>query len=86
MGNFEKKSVTRRTVLIGAAAIATPLLVAGGAQAAGTLPQSSVNYQTSPKGADSCSKCKNFVAPSSCKSVAGTINPNGWCKLFNPKA
>jgi hypothetical protein len=85
MDNFNGKTVTRRTVLIGTAAMAAPLLATGGAQA-GTLPQSAVNYQQTPHNGDHCSNCKNFVAPASCKSVAGTINPNGWCKLFNPKA
>ncbi len=85
MRRIEDKFVTRRTVLIGAVAVAAPLLAVSGAQA-GTLPQSSVNYQMTPKGADHCGVCKNFVAPASCKSVAGTINPNGWCKLFNPKS
>jgi hypothetical protein len=84
MGKFEDKSLTRRTVLLGAAAVAAPLLAVSGAQA-GTIPQSAVNYQQTPKGSDHCSICKNFVAPASCKSVSGTINPNGWCKLFNPK-
>ncbi len=85
MDNIIGKIVTRRTLLIGAAAAAAPLLATGGAQA-GTLPQNSVNYQQTPHNGDHCSNCKNFVAPASRKSVSGTINPNGWCKLFNSKA
>ena len=51
------------------------------AQAA-KMSQDSVNYQGSPKGSQQCSNCKLFIAPSACQSVDGTINPNGWCSIF----
>jgi len=73
-------SVSRRTVLFAAAA-AAPVLVLGRVEAA-TLPQSAVAYQDSPKDGKQCDGCKLFVAPSSCKSVSGTISPKGWCKLW----
>jgi hypothetical protein len=28
----------------------------------------------------------NFLAPTSCKVVAGSISPNGWCRHFKPAA
>lgn len=86
MNDLNAKGVSRRTVLL-AAAGAAPLLAMGavGAQAAG-LPQSAVGYQTSPKDGKQCDGCNLFVAPNSCKSVAGEINPNGWCKLWVKKA
>jgi len=77
-------NISRRTVLIAAAA-AAPLFALGRAEAAPTFTQDSVNYQQSPNNGKHCSLCKQFVAPSSCKSVKGTINPNGYCKLFNAK-
>ncbi len=70
--------VSRRTVLLAAAASALPLARAGAA----TLPQSAVAYQDTPKDGKTCKGCKLFVPPSSCKSVSGTISPNGWCKLW----
>ena len=77
--------VSRRTVLIGAAG-AVPLLALGatGAKAA-KLAQTAVRYQTTPKDGKQCSNCNLFVAPSSCKSVDGTISPTGWCTLFVKK-
>jgi hypothetical protein len=39
-----------------------------------------------PKDGNKCSLCVNWVAPNSCKVVAGTINPNGWCVAFAPKS
>lgn len=85
MNDLNSKSVSRRTVLL--AAGAAPLLAIGArnAQAAG-LPQSAVGYQTSPKDGKQCDGCNLFVAPNSCKSVAGEITPTGWCKLWVKKA
>ncbi|MGD0186869.1 MAG: high potential iron sulfur protein [Roseiarcus sp.] len=86
MKDLNVKSVNRRTVLL-AAAGAAPLLAMGArsAMAAG-LPQSAVSYQASPKDGKQCDGCNLFVAPASCKSVAGTIAPTGWCKLWVKKA
>ena len=57
----------------------------GAASAAG-LPQTAVAYQTTPKDGKQCDQCNLFVAPNSCKSVAGEIVPSGWCKLWVKKA
>jgi hypothetical protein len=78
--------VTRRTVLIATAA-AAPLLALGATDAnAAKLAQSAVKYQPTPKDGKQCDGCNLFVAPSSCKSVDGTISPNGWCALWVKKA
>ena len=78
--------VSRRTVLF-AAAGAAPLLALGvtGANAA-QLAQSAVKYQPTPKDGKRCDGCKLFMAPNSCKSVAGDIAPSGWCALWVKKA
>jgi hypothetical protein len=77
------KGVSRRTVLIAAAA-AAPLFALGGANA-GTLPQTAVAYQKEPKDGKQCDGCNLFIAPASCKSVAGEIVPTGYCKLWVKK-
>jgi hypothetical protein len=86
MNDLNGKGLNRRALLL-AAAGAAPLLAIGasGARAAG-LPQSAVGYQTSPKDGKQCDGCNFFVAPNSCKSVAGEITPTGWCKLWVKKA
>jgi hypothetical protein len=84
MSEDQSVKVSRRTILFAAAAVA-PVLALGRAEAAPTFSQDSVNYQQTPKDGNHCSVCKQFVAPSSCKSVKGAINPNGYCKLFNKK-
>jgi hypothetical protein len=80
MASSSNPGVSRRTLLLAAAA-AAPALALGRAEAAG-LPQTAVSYQESPKDGKDCKGCKLFVAPASCKSVSGTISPNGWCKLW----
>jgi hypothetical protein len=78
--------VSRRTVLI-AAAGAVPLLAIGATSAnAAKLAQSAVKYQPTPKDGKQCSGCNLFIAPNSCKSVAGDIAPTGWCSIWVKKA
>lgn len=77
--------MSRRTLLQNAAiagAAAIPVLLAGARSAGAKMSQTAVAYQGSPKGSSKCSNCKLFEPPSSCKSVAGDISPNGWCKIW----
>ena len=85
MNELNSKCVDRRTVLL-AAAGAAPLLAMGASGAKAALPQAAVGYQASPKDGHQCDQCNFFVAPNSCKSVAGEISPTGWCKLWVKKA
>ncbi len=77
------KGVSRRTVLIAAAA-AAPVLALGSAKA-GTLPQTAVAYQKEPKDGKQCDGCNLFIAPNACMSVSGEISPTGYCKLWVKK-
>jgi hypothetical protein len=61
------------------------------AQAKG--PQSQFKYQTKPNGSKKCSGCTFYIpgspaatANGSCKIVAGTISPNGYCIAYSPKS
>jgi hypothetical protein len=56
------------------------------AEAAATIDQKTAAYVTHPVGGKQCSKCVQFVAPSSCKLVKGTISPTGYCKFFAAKS
>ena len=50
------------------------------------LKKQDVAYQHQPKGDQRSGACKNFLAPTGCRVVSGSINANGWCLLFKPKA
>jgi hypothetical protein len=89
-----KDSISRRSLLgataTAGAAIGSVVLAgtmgAGRARAdASQLQKQDVRYQDQPKGAQRCSGCANFTAPSACKVVAGSVNPDGWCLLFTAK-
>ena len=76
-------------------ALAVALGAAGaGAAIVGTLapahaakaPQKAVKYQDTPKGDQSCQNCALFEAPSSCKTVDGTVSPQGWCLVYAKKS
>lgn len=49
------------------------------------VAKQTVSYQQTPKGPARCATCSFFQAPSGCNYVEGTINPSGWCMLYQPK-
>jgi High potential iron-sulfur protein len=67
--------------ITGAAAV---IMTSTAAQAA-KVPQKAVKYQDTPKGEQRCDNCALFEAPSSCKTVDGTIAPEGWCMVYAKK-
>jgi hypothetical protein len=79
--------LTAATTVIGAAASAMLVERARADDAASNsqLKKQDVAYQNQPKGEQRCGTCKNFLAPSGCKVVSGSVNANGWCLLFKPK-
>ena len=79
-----KAGLSRRTVLIGAAA-AMPALALSVGQAEAKIAQAAVHYQATPKDGKQCDGCNFFVAPNSCKTVDGEISPTGWCQLWVKK-
>ena len=81
----EQTGLSRRTVLIAAAA-AAPALVLSTRAAQAKMAQAAVRYQTTPKDGKQCDGCNLFVAPNACKSVDGDIAPTGWCALWVKKA
>jgi hypothetical protein len=71
---------------VGAAALIGAASTAATAQVSKKASQKDAGYQDSPMGGNSCAKCRNFQAPSSCLTVDGSISPNGYCRLFAKKA
>lgn len=59
---------------------------------AAQVPKTTAMYQDKPRGKQSCASCIHFVpgktasANGTCKVVAGSISPTGWCVLYAPKA
>jgi anaerobic selenocysteine-containing dehydrogenase len=82
------RQVSRRDFLniatVGTGAVLAIGLTSSPAQA--KVPQKVVNYQSTPKGKQSCATCGLFVPQTQCKLVDGTVAPQGWCSLYQPKA
>jgi hypothetical protein len=74
---------------VAAVAAAAPVIAAAvtapQAMAAAKMSQSAAKYQDTPKDGQRCDGCALWQAPDACKSVSGTIKPEGWCKLYVPK-
>ncbi len=82
--------ISRRRVLtaaVGVAGAATGAAIIGTTRPAhaAKAPQKAVKYQDTPKGDQACENCALFEAPSSCKTVDGTISPQGWCMVYAKK-
>ena len=88
----EVKPASRRSIVIGAAALASaPFLLPAQAEA-GVVTQANAKYQNQPKNGAHCALCSYFLpgakptANGACKQVAGVISPNGWCQFYAKKA
>lgn len=81
--------ISRRRFLqaaaVGGAAAVASTLVGAPAAAANKVPQKSVSYQTTPKGAQRCDTCTFWQTPAACKLVDGEIAAAGWCTLYKKK-
>jgi hypothetical protein len=77
---------SRRSLLLAAgaaaAAAATGVAAPAEAVAAMKISEAAVAYQDHPNGDKECSKCLQFLPPSSCRMVDGTISPHGYCRIF----
>lgn len=78
-------AVASGTAAAGAFA-ASAAMPAKASDASSQLRKEDVRYQDQPKGNQRCSGCKNFVTPNACRVVTGSVNPNGWCLLFQAKS
>lgn len=80
--------ISRRTALGGAAAVAVGAVCAftGAASAQTKMSQADAQYVAKAPGAEKCSACALFQAPSACQGVDGSISPEGYCSLYSPKA
>lgn len=87
MTELGSMTISRRTLLVGVAAVGSvPFIVAGVGPAMAKTSQSAAGYQTSLNGDRTCSGCANFEAPTNCKVVDGPVSPGGSCKLWVKKA
>ncbi len=96
MSDGFNKKVSRRSVLNGAAmlagAAAVPGLMASKQALAGKAPKAAMQYRDHPNGNKECSICMQFIpgknpkANGTCKVVAGSISPHGYCIAWAPKA
>jgi hypothetical protein len=78
--------LSRRRALIasGGALLGAGVFAARAEAAATKMAQTMVSYRAKPQGNARCDGCIQWQAPASCKIVAGTIDPKGWCTLYAP--
>jgi len=92
MTDDQRKQLSRRSVLKGAALLAGIAAIPVVAEAAGSVSKAAMKYQDHPKGEQECSNCLQFIpgksaaAMGECKVVAGEISPKGWCVAYVKKS
>jgi hypothetical protein len=72
----------RRSVLRTGVAVAGLIGFGLSTAQAAKASRGSVGYRDTPNGDKNCANCSLFSSPNSCKSVEGTVSPNGWCKIW----
>ena len=91
----DSQSPMTRRAFVGKAVVLPALaglLLAETASADAKGSQAQFKYQTKPNNGHKCSQCALFIPGSSatangtCKVVAGTISPNGWCTAWSKKS
>jgi hypothetical protein len=81
-----RRSVLRNIALTaGGAAVLGTTMRGNRAAAQAKVAQKAVGYQDTPKGAQRCDNCTQFLSPAACKTVEGDIAPAGWCKIYVKK-
>lgn len=79
-------------VIAGGAALGGLMLKVEAPAQTGTVAKSVAKYQDKPHGTQKCDGCVQYIpgksssANGTCKIVAGSISPNGWCMFFAPKS
>ena len=77
-----RRSLLRR--ILAAAGVSALFHTPYAATAAPKISQRAVAYQDHPEGEKRCERCAQFQAPNACKMVDGTIDPQGYCRIFMP--
>jgi hypothetical protein len=74
-----------RGVATAACASACGSLIA--AEGGNKLAKEAAQYQEEPKDGERCSGCVFFIPEdNTCKLVQGSISPEGWCSLYQPRS
>jgi hypothetical protein len=81
-----QEKTTRRSV-VRSASILIGLALPGlaKAQEGGKASKSEAGYKDAPNGGQRCDVCAQFLPPTGCKLVAGSVSPSGWCNFFAPR-
>lgn len=83
---LSRRSMLTRAAWLAGATLAGTVIPIEVASAQQKVSKDAMKYQEKPNGDQMCGNCAQFVAPSSCKVVDGTISPSGWCMAWVKKA
>jgi hypothetical protein len=85
MRKLKRRSVLKSTMLLAVAAL-TFAVPGKQSRAQQKASKEAMKYQDKPNGEMRCSNCQQFVPPSACKVVEGSISPDGYCIAWVKKS
>ena len=83
---LSRRSVLRRGAFLAGAILTANVVPDREALAQQKASKDAMKYQDKPSGDKQCSNCLQFVAPSGCKVVEGSVSPSGYCIAWVKKA
>lgn len=87
-----RRLIMKQGIAVAAVAVTAGVLLKPQTAAAAKASKAAMMYQDKPHGKQDCIGCVQFIpganakANGTCRVVAGSINPHGWCVAFTPKA
>ena len=82
---LKRRSVLKSAILLAGAAL-TSAVPGRQSRAQQKASKEAMKYQDKPSGDMRCSNCQQFVPPSTCKVVEGSISPDGYCIAWVKKS
>jgi len=81
----DRRRTASRRGLLEAGLLAAATILGGCATSQQKLSWEAAQYQDQAKDGRRCDGCIYWVAPHSCRIVAGRISPKGWCAYYIAK-
>jgi hypothetical protein len=82
---LSRRSILRGAALLASAALTAEIVPSKEALAQQKVSQEAMQYHDKPNGDKRCGNCLSFIPSSSCTIVEGNVSPNGYCLAWAKK-
>jgi len=86
---ISRRAMLGRSAALLASIAILPILMPSKPAVAGSAAKEDFNYQDQPRNGKSCTSCSAFTPDGTgngtCRIVAGTVKPTGWCMAYSER-